>query len=369
MNRAILSGLVATSMMVGCGQVESEIDDAVYEVLVPHYWRVKGKCTGVGLKNDVIKGVSCNLSNLGAIQDLKAQCVAYGGVFSNGTARMGGVCTLPNGGGNGDPHMFSPDGLRYDQQAKGEFVFATDHRTFTIQVREEQWGGSRASVQTAVSVDMNDVKVGVYARETPALRINGAPAIVPCASQPVPLNGSLCNGRINFDNGGWLVVNGNKISIYLQDEVSHLDVWLNGGVYMNTQFFGGPALNKDIVGIIGNMNANRADDFQTRDGIVLPQPVSFNDLYRKFADSWRIHGSESTFDYAKGQNTQSFTDFAFPGKAISKGDIAPNVWAQALDACKAANVAAEHLDDCAMDAAIMGNDMAKDYVMPLRSLF
>jgi hypothetical protein len=355
-------------MMVGCGQVESEIDDAVYEVLVPHYWRVKGKCTGVGPKNDVIKGVSCNLSNLGAIQDLKAQCVAYGGVFSNGTARMGGKCTLPNGGGNGDPHMFTADGLRYDEQALGEFVFATDHRSFTIQVREQQWGGSRASVQTAVSVDMGDVKVGVYARETPVLRINGAPAIVPCASQPVPLNGSLCNGRINFDNGGWLVVAGNKISIYLQDEVSHLDTWLNG-TYMNTQFFGGPSVSSDLVGKIGNMNGNRGDDFQTRDGAVLPQPVSFNDLYRKFVDSWRIGNTESTFDYAQGMNTQSFTDFAFPGKPLSKADIGQAEWAKAVDACKAAGVSAEHMDDCAMDAAIMGTGMAKDYVMPLRSLF
>jgi hypothetical protein len=362
MNRSILTALVATSLVAtGCGKMESEIDDAVYEVLVAHYWTVKGKCDIPGLGKITIKGVSCNLSNVGAILDLKKECEGYGGTFSNGTAKIGGECKLPNAGGNGDPHMFTADGLRYDQQAIGEFIFATDSRTFTIQVREEQWGGSRASVQTAVSVDMGDTKVGIYAREQPTLRINGAPGVLACPSAPVPLNGSLCNGRINFDNGGWLTFANNKFSVYLQDEVSHLDVWMNNG-YMNTQFFAGPSINQQVNGIVGNMNGNRADDFATRDGVVLPQPVSFNDLYRKYADSWRLAKTESTFDYVNGKNTGSFTDFAFPGKPLSLADLDPVVVQTATETCKAQGVPADHLKDCILDVALIGEASAKDYL-------
>jgi hypothetical protein len=372
MNRAILAGLVAGSM-VGCGQQGPvvEIEDAPYALLVPGPYRAAMVCEVGGVRTKIVDrycAIDANQVYAYHAKKCAGNIIRMNIVYVDRLEANGKGCTKKFTNISGDPHITTPDGSRFDHQPTGEFIYATDNRSFTIQVREEQWGGSRASVQTAVSYDMGSVKVGVYVREQPVLRINGAPAIVPCADRPVNLNGTLCDGRITLENDGWVTVQGSKISINHPDGEAHLDVWLNG-TYINTQFFASTATSPNVAGIFGNFNNNPADDIQTREGVVLPQPVSFNDMYRKFADSWRIHGAESTFDYAQGMSTQSFTDLAFPGKPLSKADINPAELAKALDACKAAGVGAEHLDDCAMDAAIMGTDVAKDYQFPLRTLF
>ena len=54
-------------------------------------------------------------------------------------------------------------------------------------------------------------------------------------------------------------------------------------------------------------NRDPLDDFQLRDGTVLPQGLSQQELYEQFAASWRIDQSESLFDYEEGENTLNFS--------------------------------------------------------------
>lgn len=378
MRSVTVNGLLvgAMSILGGCGQVDTsqsagEVGTIQDEVLQPLLWQGTATCT-TAKNNKKVKYVSCAATDVAAKADAAAACKgAYGNASTVVSVtvrflRPLTTCTLPNGGGGGDPHMYTFDGLRYEFQPQGEFVFASDNESYNIQVRTQQWGGSRASVQTAVSVDMLDMKVGIYAREDQALRIDGQPVVMPCADGQIPANGGLCSGRMDFENGGWLTYdqNAKKFSVYLQDEASHLDVWLrnNNGGYLDTQFFAGPVIQTKTVGIVGTANGNRADDLISRDGNVLAQPVPFADMYNVFGKSWRIDAKQSTFDYQQGQNTESFTDVAFPGVPVTINDLTLAERDAGMAACKAAGVAVEALDACILDAALMGNHAVQGFV-------
>ncbi|MSP58778.1 MAG: hypothetical protein EXR72_00270 [Myxococcales bacterium] len=367
MKSALMTGFLSMGVaLTGCGQVGSEGVGSIEEELpVPVLWKCNATCTGGKTK---VKYISCSTNNVVAVNDAPGQCkLAYGNGSTVVRVNCSMVkpltqCKLPSCGGNGDPHMFTFDGLRYEYQPAGEFVLATDNATYAIQARMQQWGGSRASVQTALSVDVGNVKVGIYAREQPTLRINGQPGVLPCADAPLA-NGALCSGRMDFENGGYLTFdqNSKKFSVYLTDEVSHLDVWLNKD-YVNSQFFAGPEIQLNTVGLGGSINGNPADDITTRDGEIMVQPVKFADFYGNYANSWRIDNAESLFDYAHGKSTANYVDLKFPAATMSAKDLPPADHDAAVAACKAAGVPDGQLEECALDAALMGPEAALDFL-------
>lgn len=342
-------------------------------------WKCEAKCTGSKNNNEKVKWIDCNTKHqapegwdAAAQAKGSAECAKYYGGSSTATnghcslLRPLSLCSLPPGGGNGDPHMVTFDGLRFEFQPIGEFILATDKQSYNIQVRTEQYGRTQTSVQTAVTVKMGDVKVGVFARESPVLRINDAPAVINCPGQLVP-NGQLCSGRVNFDNGAWLTYDASqqKFSIYLADEVSHLDVVVRPSVtsgYMNTEFFPGPAQQATTVGLIGSADKNRANDFVTRDGVLLTQPLSFRDMYYTFANSWRVSEAESQFTYQPGRTTYDFTNATFPGMQMTSAALTQTERDTATAICKAAGVAADRMEECILDAAVLGSDAVLDFV-------
>ena len=50
---------------------------------------------------------------------------------------------------------------------------------------------------------------------------------------------------------------------------------------------------------------------------------NFDVLYHQFAQSWRISQQSSLFYYPKGQSTATFTDLAFPSKALTVASLTP----------------------------------------------
>lgn len=220
----------------------------------------------------------------------------------------------------------------------------------------------QTTVQTAAAVQMGDTKVSIYANESPALRINDAPAVIQCPGQPI-YAGKLCSGRVNFDNGAWLTYDAaqSKFSVYLPDEVSHLDVYTRGG-YMNTEFFPSPAIAPFTSGIIGTPNKTTADDFTLRNGRVLAQPISFSDMYNVFANSWRVTDSESAFTYPTGLTTWNYTDVTFPRMQMVSTALSQAQRDAATATCKAAGVAANRMEECIIDAAFLGEQAVLDFV-------
>lgn len=362
----------------GCGNVQApasgEVGSITNEVIAPILWQCHAKCS-TKHGSEKINWVSCAKSDESAENDAPGACTdAFGpkstasgeecSMLRSGKKHHGQPvsCTLPGGGGWGDPHMNTFDGLRFEYQPLGEFVLATDNETYAIHVRTEQYGLTQASIQTAVSVDVGGGNtVALYALESPSLRINNAPAVLPCGDEDQIPNGKLCAGRTTFDNGASVVYNGDKFSVYLADQVSHLDVWLRGS-YLNTQFFVGPAIQENTVGILGNINGNPSDDFMTRDGKVLAQPVAFNDVYSQFAASWRLSDSESLFAYQPGKSSSSYSDLSFPHAALTVADLPQADHSAALAACKAAGVPNAALDQCVLDAALIGGNSIQDFL-------
>ena len=64
-------------------------------------------------------------------------------------------------------------------------------------------------------------------------------------------------------------------------------------------------------------DSGQANDFQTADGTVIPQPLSSRELYGAFADAWRVTQGSSLMNYLAGQTTATFTDVNFPADSIS----------------------------------------------------
>ena len=67
--------------------------------------------------------------------------------------------------------------------------------------------------------------------------------------------------------------------------------------YINVSVDLGAAPQAKVYGLLGNANGNMGeDDLATRNRVVLKQPLSFEDLYHPYADSWRVSPRESLLD-------------------------------------------------------------------------
>lgn len=243
------------------------------------------------------------------------------------------------GGGHGDVHIATYDGVLYDLQGVGEFVLATNDDDLTVQLRMAPWGASTlVSVNTAVAMQVGSNRVAYYLGETPPFRVDGV---------PTELSGSLLlsgGGRVDATPEAFYVTwpSGDE-RLHCAILGDHLDVNLS--------------LVPDRVGalrgLLGDTDGDPQNDFATRSGEVLAQPLSFIDLYNVFATEWRVTEEESLFDYAPGQSSATFTDLEFPREPLAAVDLAPEVRAAAEAACGAAGVVdPDVLEGCILDVAV-----------------
>lgn len=216
----------------------------------------------------------------------------------------------------GDPHMRTFDGLGYSFQAVGEFIlFRTkdgDSITTEFQVRQEPWGNrTDVSVNTAVSTQLGDTNVGLYAERPTPLMIDSEPVTL-----DVGETREVGNGTVHFDGYAYTITDaeGNGVEASIS------------GAFMNLRPF--VCSGQDVDGLLGNADGERANDMALRDGPVLAQPLTRDMLYGEFADSWRISEEESLFIYDEGESTETFTDVEFPSDA-TLSDLDPAARAQA----------------------------------------
>src|SRR5262249_7813779 len=95
------------------------------------------------------------------------------------------------GDSNGDPHLLTFDGQRYDLQAVGEFVAARAAGTgFQVQVRQQPFPGSRlVAVNTAIAMDVAGDRVQVdLSGSTFTIEVGGRPSAAPAT---LPHGGAL----------------------------------------------------------------------------------------------------------------------------------------------------------------------------------
>ncbi|PNK01760.1 hypothetical protein CEP10_18405, partial [Cylindrospermopsis raciborskii S07] len=268
------------------------------------------------------------------------------------------------GWGFGDPHLVTLDGLAYDFMAVGEFVLVEttpgSDNPFQVQVRYEPYPGSEVvSITTRMAVKLGERRIelqlgsdqllvdGVIVSIDPA-DINGDGNIDP-AEGGVDING---DGNIDIQRRA--ITNGNEYTITLNDlgeqvRVEIYDAFMDVNVLVAESPTGS---TRGFRGLLGNRNNDRTDDLTGRDGTLYSQPVSFENLYGAFANSWRLdavgtnNGKASLFSYGVGERFGGFDRSNFPQGVIDLEQVP-------ADLLTAARTAAAGITDPVLrDAAI-----------------
>ncbi|QJB44053.1 putative Ig domain-containing protein [Dolichospermum flos-aquae] len=244
----------------------------------------------------------------------------------------------PGGGTYNDPHLQTLDGLGYDFQTVGEFTLVkstTDD--FEIQTRQQPWNNSTsASANTGISINSGGQRIAIYANQTNPLLINGTAVTLPA-------------GGLYAVGQNLIIREGSKYSIITAN--NDLVVVNDKGTWLNINL--GLADNRQgkVVGLLGNFNDNRNDDFALRDGTVIGGSITNQQLYGDYAAGWRITQATSLFDYASGQDTNTFTDLNFPQNIITAATLTP-----------AQRAAAEQI---ARNAGITDPDVLEDIILDI----
>lgn len=315
------------------------------------------------------------------------------------------------GGGWGDPHLTTVDGVHYNFQGAGEYT-ALRSQDFEVQTREspvptappasEPYTGiaSCVSVYSAVAV-----RIGAN-RVTYEPNLSGQPD--PSGMQ-LRVNGQLTTISADgidlySDGGGEIGIAAKKASAgkktaaaYVQPRVlqGHIANAATGGgaieitntlgtdVVINPQYwdaeqtwyldvnaYGTDAVLGTMGKVLDNWLPGRPDGTSVGSKPDSPDGV-YKSLYGDFGTAWRVSDANSLFDYAPGTSTSSFTDTKWPPLATSPSSCAiegktpaPSVTvAVAEQACSAVSGKNQH-GDCVFDVQFTGNtDFAKSYLV------
>jgi hypothetical protein len=246
----------------------------------------------------------------------------------------------------GDTHLATLGGLFYDFQASGDFVLAEVDPDFVVQTRQVSGAPTwpDASVNKAVATRMGKTQVAIClpsaGNDTPArLHVDGKAT-------------GLDDGKsISLPDGVDIVRRGNVYVIMGQNgdsvRATVNPTWIDVSVGLGRW----PA---KVSGLIANPNGN-VNQIEARDGTVLTNPFPFEDLYHRYADSWRVAPRESLLSVCGGNEIER----GIPRKPFYASDLEPKVREKALAVCIAAGVkAGPLLDACTLDVAVIGNDAA-----------
>lgn len=239
----------------------------------------------------------------------------------------------------GDTHLATFNGLFYDFQASGDFVLVQADPDFVVQARQVSGAPTwpDASVNHAVATRMGKTDVAVCLTEVP-LYIDGKPTALrdgDSLSQP--------DGVDVWRTGNVYIImdqSGNSVRAEVRD------TWINVSVGLGRW----PA---KVSGLLANADGD-VNAIATRDGEVLTNPFSFEELYHAYADSWRVESRESLLSVC-GEETER----GIPSKPFYADDLDPELAQRNKAICMEAGLKEGVLfDACVLDVAVIGDNAA-----------
>jgi hypothetical protein len=282
-------------------------------------------------------------------------------------------CAMNQGRSNGDPHMRTFDGEKYDFQTAGEYLLVesatTPMRIQTRQVRHNE----KVSVNAAVVMDVNGDVVSFYAQDFPdgytdePMRINGE--VVKGSQDPIYLkNGGVVrfkDGRhvVNWPTGEQLQV---KSRTFSGSRLLDIDVFvpecavrqysglLSDVIRIDELDFEASETRRDATPGFFSRNRPTHDVF----GIGRNNPVvlgreqnALRFMAEQFGDRYVLGTEESMFEQPMGLLPDHLR---FPREYITLNQLTDEQIREAMEECKAAGVAEEDLMDCVYDRGYVG---------------
>ena len=247
----------------------------------------------------------------------------------------------------GDTHLRTFNGLFYDFQAAGDFTLAEVDRDFSVQTRQVSGAPTwpNAKVNKAVAARFGSTKVAVCLAppgrdEGPGIHVDGK--LTPVEDgKTLELPGGVGIAR---QGNVYLITSEGGDSVRATVNSTWIDVAVGLGRWPSS-----------VHGLIVNPNGN-INQIETRDGVVLTNPFSFEDLYHRFADSWRVSGDASMLSAC---NAERVIEVGIPRRPFYAKDLEPGIREKAQGVCTAAGVKpGPLLEACTLDVAVIGQDAA-----------
>jgi len=233
---------------------------------------------------------------------------------------------------------------------------------FVVQARQVSTAPAwpDASVNEAIGTQMGNTRVAVCLPEPPVVEPPPVPKVFSSMDSPdarLEVNGSpttvspdrplvLPDGvEISRTGNAYLIRGPHGDSVRVEVNSTWIDA---------TVGLGGPS--STVRGLLANANGN-VNQVATRGGTVLTWPLSFEDLYQVYGDSWRVKPGESLMCGADR------VESANPQKPFYAKDLDPQIAQPARAACQSAGVSqGALLDACTLDVAVLGPTAAQAYV-------
>ncbi len=275
------------------------------------------------------------------------------------------------GGSGGEPWLRSFDNNFFGFHGVGEFILSQNPNSgMNVQVRyvkgsefdfsNNQGFDRQVSFNGAVALKVGSDRIGVYAQK----------GNFPCcglgykAQAQVRLNGQIIappTGNSNnyaqvLPDGGVLSWFDHWVTLISLDREEIVQVNLFEGHVGSVSVRVPSSRQGEYRGLLGNFDDNPSNDYQTRNGTPFAIPLSSDQLYLEWGESWRLEQDESLFDYEAGQYTSSFTDRSFPTNTVTLDNLTPQARTFGETACRAANIVDPRaFKACTLDVGLTGN--------------